>query len=208
MPLSCRCNTHVHPRCLKRWLSYRSDAQFPLLSPAETATCEVCNEPFYEDALETESKSSENDGFCSRLFVWFTALFNYLLTVEGCLLLFLFVLAAMGHILFVISMYSAASDPTEYSLQRLALALVNAMLTLSLLVVVQRVVSRRLREGDFVFALANASLIPDVENALPAPQSYRPCGFVYQLLLGGFLSALAAAEIFFLVRQLPFTEMA
>ncbi|PXF41334.1 hypothetical protein BWQ96_08949 [Gracilariopsis chorda] len=114
----------------------------------------------------------------------------------------------MGHILFVIGMYNAASDPTEYSLQRLALAVVNAMLTLTLLVVVQRVVSRRLREGDFVFALANASLIPDVENAVPAAQNHRPCGFVYQLLLGGFLSALAAAEIFFLVRQLPFTEMA
>lgn len=201
--LSCRCNTHVHPQCLNRWLSYRADAQFPLLSPVETAACEVCNQPFFEDALNATLKSETTHTCGFRVAERLSWIGNYFITVEGCLLLFLFVLATMGHIIFVVYIYKSAVDPTQYSMQRLALALLNAVLTLTLLVVVQRVVTKWLRENDFLFALANTPLITDVESPTPTPQHNRQCGVVCQLLLGALLSAIAAAEIFFLVRQLP-----
>lgn len=135
---------------------------------------------------------------------------EWVMSVEGCLLIFLFVMAVMGHILFLVGIYQGASKD-EYSIARVALGVANAVLTISLLVLVQKIVSRWLRESDFFAAVASAYCVNDVEVAhSQQTQGYgrRGCGFVYQVLLGGVLSVLAAAEIFFLLRQLPLDTLA
>lgn len=192
----------MHAHCLRRWLGHRSDIQFPLLSARQHAVCEVCQHPYTLGALC--DKVEYNNPWRRRC----DALCTYLVTVEACLLLFLFVLAAMGHALFVLGMYGCA-ESKQYSLQRVGLAVVNAVLTFSWLVLVQRIVSRCLRESDFLLALASAPLTGDVEAAVTIPTTGegRPCGFVAQLILGACLSLLAAAEIFFLFRHLPFSQL-
>lgn len=120
---------------------------------------------------------------------------EYFLSVEGCLLIFLFVLAVMGHALFVVGMYAGARKD-QYSIARVALGAVNAVLTVSLLVLVQKIVSRWLREADLY--------CNDVETGQGREGAGRGCGVFWQVLLGGVLLLLAAAEFFFLLRQLPF----
>lgn len=191
---SCRCNTHVHTSCLHRWLCYRSDAQFPLLSQRAATTCEVCRHPFRAEVLpEAKGEATNLMSVCRTC--------DYLVSVEGCLAVFLFVMAVMGHIIFVLGMYKGA-ESEEFSVQRIALGVINAILTLSLLVLVQKMVSRWLRETDFTVAWPNA--LPfggDVETGFMG--SGRRCGFVCHVLLGGVLAIAAVAEIFFLARQLP-----
>lgn len=184
---ACRCNTPVHAACLHRWLGYRADTNFPLLTPTRTE-CEVCKQPFHS-TVKTP-KTCEN-----------------FISLEACLLLFLLVLAIMGHLIFVLGIYRGATR--EYSLQRSCLAFVNAVLTIGLLILVQKVVSRWLRESDFFVALASAPLASgDVETGVATTEERPRNSFVCQVFLGACLSIVAAAEIFFLLQQLPFASLA
>lgn len=226
---ACRCATLVHSACLRRWVSHRADALFPLLLAGGRDVCEVCRGPFRRDLLHgsvslgrsslVEEGVVADKGDASwwggssvvrRIAEGAGPICEWVMSVEGCLLIFLFVLAVMGHVLFLVGMYQGASKD-QYSIERVALGVANAVLTISLLVLVQKIVSRWLRESDFFAAVASAYCVNDVEAAQMLQsqgEGRRGCGFVSQVLLGGVLSVLAAAEIFFLLRQLPLGTLA
>lgn len=209
----CRCSTPVHAACLRRWVSQRAAALFPLLQ-RRAPTCEVCLTQY--DPLPEEFQ--HKDAWCSRA----DRICEYLVTLEGCLLLFLFVLALMGHALFLLSMYGGV-HVEQFAIERLALGIANAILTGCLLVLVQRVVSRWLRESDFLLAVAAAPL-PD-EASLQSTQgadddmlsTQREFGLsshahssgnvsrrssrsvLGHVILGASLSVVAACEVFLLM---------
>lgn len=146
-------------------------------------------------------------GVCRRVAVKADEFCVWMLSVEGCLLIFLFVLAVLGHVLFVVGIYGGADNRREegdaYSIERVALGGVNAVLTMSLLVLVQKVVSRWLRERDFFLAVASVDC-GDLESGEGGGRrDWRRCNAVCQVALGGILSAVAGAEIFFLLTLLP-----
>lgn len=166
-------------------------------------------------------------------------------TVESCLFIFLLVLAVMGHALFVLSIYKGA-EKDEHSLKRVCLAAANALVTLSLLILVQKLASRWLREtdsGETIVSvprtIAPATVtdeqlnmddesiasrqsgdpsnrseytrlaVADVEAQVREYRAYATrCTTFSQVILGAFLSVIAAAEIFFLVRELPLGGLA
>lgn len=235
----CKCTTRVHVHCLRRWVGYRADAMFPLLASESYTTCEVCRHPINPNFVNniynytSSSSSTAISGNCligRKLLAHGERLCEYLVSVEGCLLIFLFVLAVMGHLLFVLGIYNG-TNPDQYVVERMVLGIANALLTLSLLVLVQKIVSRWLRESDLLLAVASAPLhsndleaqaytvtgiTPTVTLTTNEGTSRRVltntthgrCSFLGQVLLGAILSILAAAELFFLMRQLPFGTLA
>lgn len=90
------------------------------------------------------------------------SLCDSLLSIEGCLFLFLFVLAVTGHSIFLLHMYDTDREYDEYRDERLVLAFANAILSCGILAIVQRSVSRWLREGALVTEL-------NTNNDLPPP---------------------------------------
>lgn len=284
---TCRCNTVVHATCLRRWHGYRADALFPLLSSAARNICEICRHPVnlskshnIQDITSSSSSSSASTpalasdtltpsflAKCESCFLLPRALSTSVyricedvLTLESCLFIFLFVLAVMGHALFVLSVYKGA-EKDEHSLKRVCLAAANAIVTLGLLILVQKLASRWLREmdsfssssslanggggGDTIVSIPRTELHttgmerrPDladdqqsVVGSLPGGsvnrseysglaaadieaqvREYRAyttrCTTFSQVLLGAILSVIAAAEIFFLVRELPLGGLA
>lgn len=205
----CRCTTQVHGECLRRWVAQRADSLFPLLAGG-SELCEVCRSPLRREVL-----IGEGGGWVGGVKRRVEGGVLWMLSVEGCLLMFLFVLAVLGHILFVVGVYDGAGEDEDdmYSIERVAMGVLNAVLTMSLLVLVQKVVSRWLRERDFLMAVAAMDYGGDVERggAVVGGAERRNCGrcggVVCQVILGGVLSVLAAAEIFFLLTMLPIGEM-
>eukprot|EP00177_Eucheuma_denticulatum_P003917 GFKZ01007083.1.p1 GENE.GFKZ01007083.1~~GFKZ01007083.1.p1 ORF type:complete len:237 (+),score=34.77 GFKZ01007083.1:283-993(+) len=206
----CRCSTQVHPECLRRWVAQRADALFPLLLAGGGEVCEICRAP-----LKREVLVGEGGGWVSGVKRRVEGGVVWMLSVEGCLLMFLFVLAVLGHVLFVVGVYDVAEGDEDdmYSLERVAMGVLNAVLTMSLLVLVQKIVSRWLRERDFLIAVAAMDCGGDVERGAAAGggadgRHWGRCGgVVCQIALGTVLSVLAAAEIFFLMTMLPIGEM-
>lgn len=284
MSATCRCNTVVHATCLRRWHGYRADALFPLLSSTARNLCEICRHPVNlskshntQDVTSSSSTSTSASASntltssllakCESCCLLPRALSTYayrvcedILTLESCLFIFLFVLAVMGHALFVLSVYKGA-EKDEHSLKRVCLAGANAIVTLSLLILVQKLASRWLREmdsfssssssanngggGETIVTVPRTELHttgmerrPDLDDdqqsvvgSLPGGsvnrseytglaaadieaqvREYRAyttrCTTFSQVLLGAFLSVIAAAEIFFLVRELPLGGLA
>lgn len=258
MSATCRCNTVVHMACLRRWQGYRADALFPLLSSTTRNMCEICRHPVnlskgnHTNHDTTAGQSSSSPASISSL-LWANYEACCLLpraistcvnrmcedafTVESCLFTFLVVLAVMGHALFVLSVYKGAEKKDEHSLKRMCLAIANAVVTLSLLIVVQKLASRWLREmeaGETIVDIPRSvATLPTVANGRPdinddstahqqqqqaaadieaQVREYRAyttrCTTFSQVLLGAFLSVIAAAEIFFLVRELPLGGLA
>lgn len=150
----CACSAPVHAACLREWVSFRADALFPLLLAEGGAVCGVC-------------RCTYDGGVLGRKAGTF-------LSVEGCLLLFLLVLAVMGHVLFLMGVYKGGGS---YVIEKGTLAVVNAVLTGTLLVCVQKAVSRWLRESEM----------------------QRGGGTLAQVALGVGLSGVAGCEIFLLL---------
>lgn len=192
-------------------MSQRADAMFPLLLAGGRERCEICKSPLRREVLVDGGDGDGEEGrgvggMCRRMAVKADEACVWVLSVEGCLLIFLFVLAVLGHVLFVVGIYDGADKRGEegdvYSIERVALGVVNAVLTMSLLVLVQKVVSRWLRERDFFLAVASVDC-GDLESGEGQRREWRRCGGVCQVVLGGILSAVAGAEIFFLLTVLP-----
>lgn len=215
----CRCNTVVHAACLQKWVGYRADALFPLLSSSIRNACEICRAPI-DSKVRQSWQSSASSLSMWRLIgrrVW-----NFAFTVETCLFLFLFVLAVMGHALFVMGVFKGISnngyDDDEHSHKRIALAFANAVVTFALLICVQKIVVRWLREADanVTVGRSNGNVVVDVGHsgissatAIVSDHRYASrCTTLAQLVLGAFLSIVAAAEIFLLIRALPLGGLA
>lgn len=213
---SCRCNTVVHADCLHRWLDYRADALFPLLSSAAHDVCEICRHPIHASVRAAwQPLLPAPAAKCSALLLPRALLSQALrfcdtaFTVETCLFLFLFVLAVTGHALFVAGVYKGVSRD-EHALKRVALALANAAVTLSLLVLVHKLAMRWLRDAD-VGAHTSSAHVPiahDVEAQLASDRFASRCTTFSQILVGALLSVIAAAEIFLVVMQLPLGSLA
>lgn len=134
----------------------------------------------------------------------------------------------MGHALFVLGIYKGVSRD-EHSLKRVGLAVANAVVTFSLLVFVQKQAMRWLREAE-LSGLSSVSptgltssqnetnahvtngvptvSVSDIEAQLGTERYASRCTTFSQVVLGAFLSVIAAAEIFFLVAQLPLGGLA
>lgn len=184
---------------------------FPLLLAGGRERCEICRSLLRREVLVSGDERNEEEergigGVCRRMVLKADEACVWMLSVEGCLLIFLFVLAVLGHVLFVVGIYDGAGKRGEegdvYSIERVALGVVNAVLTMSLLVLVQKVVSRWLRERDFFLAVASVDC-GDLESGEGERREWRRCGSICQMVLGGILSAVAGAEIFFLLTLLP-----
>lgn len=265
---TCRCNSVVHANCLRQWQGYRADALFPLLCSSSRNVCEVCRHPvtlstvrtteapinyaLHHQPLISQDRSvsisvmTKYDACCllpRAIRAYIFRLCEDVFTVESCLFIFLFVLAVMGHALFVLSVYKGA-EQDEHSLKRVCLAAANALVTLSLLILAQKLASRWLRELDndgMILPITNnppSSLtemrradvgddqglfqhsgesniterglgMADIESQAREYRAYTTrCTTFSQVLLGAFLSVIAAAEIFFLVRELPLGGLA
>lgn len=221
---ACACKTVVHAQCLRRWLGCRADAHFPLLSGGTRHVCEVCRHPIHADVRRVwhaptpppavaEASGRPMQGKRARVLLLPPALAdraeslcNYLLTVEGCLLIFLAVLAAMGHALFVVGIYRASANDA-YSSHRLALASANAVLTVTVLVLVHKMVSRCLREAEGVGggnSVSPQAMYLATEDGVPTrAEDGVKWTLVGQVVLGVVLSVVAAAEIYLIVQELP-----
>lgn len=226
----CRCNTVVHRACLERWVGYREDALFPLLSAITRDVCEVCRHPFntrahspWDGSMNNDNDSTGNtnkDDRCAlsrAVAVATRRLYVTAFTVESCLCVFLFVLAVMGHALFVLGMYKGV-ETDEHSLKRIALAIANAVLTFTLLFVVLKLTIRWLRDSEnglnsissvqIIDTDTNSVSVSDVE-AQHVPDRYgNRCSTLSQVIVGAVLSVIAAAEIFLIVRELPLGGLA
>lgn len=230
---ACRCNTVVHADCLERWVRYRADALFPLLSVATREECEICRHPLdvgarglwgsrtggvASGAASGAMGNEKEEGFLlTRAVASMTRrVLEAAFTVEGCLFIFLFMLAVMGHALFVLGVYRGAEND-EHSLKRVGLALANAVLTFTLLIFVQKVAARWLRDAEHGSPSIVAPLSDEEHNSAqpsdwPTQSSSdryaSRCTTLSQVLLGAVLSVVAAAEIFLLVRELPLGGLA
>lgn len=226
----CRCNTVVHRACLDRWVGYREDALFPLLSAAARDVCEVCRHPFdattrsaWDGARNNDNDATDNtfkDDRCalSRAVAVAThRLYVNAFTVESCLCVFLFVLAVMGHALFVLGMYKGV-ETDEHSLKRVALAVANAVLTFILLYVILKLAIRWLRDSENGSHLMpslqatdpdmNTTSVSDLESQHVSDRYGNRCSTLSQVIIGALLSVIAAAEIFLIVRELPLGGLA
>jgi hypothetical protein len=181
----CRCASVVHVVCLKRWVASRVSAHFPLTFSPSNPSCEVCLAPYAaENTADTSSMArAGNKGslfadsgphrmFGVRLSICESdplallprpAICDQLVSLESCLLLCLTALAVSGHTIFLVHMRAHVSI-NEYPRERVLLAGLNAVLSACILFLVQKIVSRWLREGPHSFLSGAADGNSDIEN--------------------------------------------
>lgn len=201
----CLCTSFVHQPCLARWTASRASSDLPLTAPGPPS-CEICLAPY---ASKSASSASACEALDPLALLPRTALCATVLSLEACVLLILFVLAVSGHTFFLFRVYTpAAKTPggTEYALQRLLLAVVNAGLTFGILALVRKIASRWLRESAQAAAEGGGNATGSGSGAmlLPAPASFGAGASSHagQVTLGGVLSLVAGAEVYLLVSAL------
>lgn len=120
------------------------------------------------------------------------------------MLIFVLVLAVMGHVLYVINVWRGE----EYKEERLYLGVLNAVLMMGLLVLARRIVSRWLREEDFFVAVAGA-LDRDLEVGEAEIEGEAGGGNVCKSfrLWGGGVCVVGGVEMWLLLRELPLSAL-
>jgi RING-variant domain len=182
----CRCSSSVHVTCLKRWVESRTSVLFPLTFSPKPPSCEVCLAP-YTAAAEANATRPGEEG-CKNIALadhgpyWLTrfrlglcapdplallprsAVCDHIVSLESCLLLCLTALAISGHTIFLVHMRAHVSV-NEYPRERVLLAGLNALLSACILVLVQKIVSRWLRDGqNLAFSNLTMTHRSDIES--------------------------------------------